>query len=584
MHPNPRRIAPVLLILVVLVSLAYWFLVVRPAQAGGDALAASGTIEAVQVRVHPELGGRAMEVLAQEGDTVKAGDVLVRLDPALLTAQRAQASAAVDVARANAEAALANTDIAAFQVVAAEAAEAAAQAALDAANANLDLLKAGATDAQLVAANQQAIQAQANYQAALASYAALTSGSRPEDVNAAQVRLEQARSYYDGLTVTFSDDQLDDARAALSQANTALANATVRQTDLEQDSDTPEAILAALPDMLADLQSAANAARATLDALEDESLAFYQQLDTARRSLHIANLAAARAKARQKALQDVEDITEIATDMLEASADDAQAVADEAKTAYDSLNNSDQGVQLKAAWDDYQKALTDLNKLARNSATPLETVLYQLDAAQALSNAAQANYDNLASGARPEQLAAAQAQVDAAQAQLDSAMANLSAAEARIALAQAQADAASAQVTAAKAALDVLDVQIGKLTLAAPMDGVVLARAIEVGELAAAGAPLLVLADLNRLTITVYLPEDRYGEVTIGQEVTVSVDSFPGQVFTATVVRIADQAEFTPRNVQTAEGRRTTVFAVELVIVNADGKLKPGMPADVTFK
>jgi hypothetical protein len=49
------------------------------------------------------------------------------------------------------------------------------------------------------------------------------------------------------------------------------------------------------------------------------------------------------------------------------------------------------------------------------------------------------------------------------------------------------------------------------------------------------------------------------------------------------VIRIADQAEFTPRNVQTEEGRRTTVFAVELAVDNPDGKLKPGMPADVMF-
>jgi membrane fusion protein YbhG len=49
------------------------------------------------------------------------------------------------------------------------------------------------------------------------------------------------------------------------------------------------------------------------------------------------------------------------------------------------------------------------------------------------------------------------------------------------------------------------------------------------------------------------------------------------------VKRIADQAEFTPRNVQTAEGRATTVFAVRLDVTNPDGKLKPGMPADVIF-
>jgi HlyD family secretion protein len=50
------------------------------------------------------------------------------------------------------------------------------------------------------------------------------------------------------------------------------------------------------------------------------------------------------------------------------------------------------------------------------------------------------------------------------------------------------------------------------------------------------------------------------------------------------VSRIADKAEFTPRNVQTEEGRSTTVFAVELALSNPGGLLKPGMPADVTFR
>ena len=63
----------------------------------------------------------------------------------------------------------------------------------------------------------------------------------------------------------------------------------------------------------------------------------------------------------------------------------------------------------------------------------------------------------------------------------------------------------------------------------------------------------------------------------------VNVNSFPNQSFDATVTRIADQAEFTPRNVQTAKGRQTTVYAVELAVQNPGGLLKPGMPADVTF-
>jgi HlyD family secretion protein len=61
------------------------------------------------------------------------------------------------------------------------------------------------------------------------------------------------------------------------------------------------------------------------------------------------------------------------------------------------------------------------------------------------------------------------------------------------------------------------------------------------------------------------------------------VDSFPGMQFNAQVTYIADQAEFTPRNVQTAEGRSATVFAIKLTVADPEGRLKPGMPADVIF-
>jgi HlyD family secretion protein len=61
------------------------------------------------------------------------------------------------------------------------------------------------------------------------------------------------------------------------------------------------------------------------------------------------------------------------------------------------------------------------------------------------------------------------------------------------------------------------------------------------------------------------------------------VDSFAGQTFKAQVSNISNQAEFTPRNVQTAEGRSSTVYAIKLTVVDTQGKLKPGMPADVTF-
>jgi len=150
--------------------------------------------------------------------------------------------------------------------------------------------------------------------------------------------------------------------------------------------------------------------------------------------------------------------------------------------------------------------------------------------------------------------------------------------------AQAQLDLAQSSVAAAQANIDMINTQMDKLTVYAPMDGVILTRSIHVGEVAQAGAATMTIADLSKLTVIVYLPEDRYGEVNIGDEVSFTTDSFPNQTFNATATRIADQAEFTPRNVQTKEERQTTVYAIELEVNNPDGKLKPGMPVDVIFK
>jgi HlyD family secretion protein len=93
----------------------------------------------------------------------------------------------------------------------------------------------------------------------------------------------------------------------------------------------------------------------------------------------------------------------------------------------------------------------------------------------------------------------------------------------------------------------------------------------------------MTLGRLEDLTITVYVPEDQYGQIHLGQNASVQVDSYPGASFSAAVSQIAGQAEFTPRNVQTTDSRKTTVFAVTLSLQSGLNQLKPGMPADVTF-
>lgn len=226
----------------------------------------------------------------------------------------------------------------------------------------------------------------------------------------------------------------------------------------------------------------------------------------------------------------------------------------------------------------------------------LESALDRRDQADLELEEAQVAYDDAALAVDEDRLRRAHADVAAAQARWLQAIDQLNRlrtgdqtfdwrlAAARLDQATAARDQAEAGLRLAQADLASWEVQIARLTLVAPASGVVLARNIEPGEVLQPGASALTIGLLDSLTITVYLPEDRYGEVALGDETTVTVDSFPGTSFHAIVVRIADRAEYTPRNVQTEEGRRTTVFAVQLSVEDSSGRLKPGMPADVQFE
>ena len=97
-------------------------------------------------------------------------------------------------------------------------------------------------------------------------------------------------------------------------------------------------------------------------------------------------------------------------------------------------------------------------------------------------------------------------------------------------------------------------------------------------------ARLFTVTDLRRVTLTIYVPTAEIGLVKLGRAAEVTVDAYPGRVFPGRVVHIADQAEFTPKNVQTQEERARTVFAVKIELDNDAGLLRPGMPADAVLK
>jgi len=445
MHPNPRKILPILL-LVLLVAAAWWYYGSDRAKADTGILSASGTIESTQASIAPEVSGLVLEVLIDEGDVVRKGAVLFRLEASLLQAQLNQAQSAVAQAEAN------------YALVAAGPTAEQRQLAVTA--ARLELTSA-----------EQAFEA-------LSDNADLVAAQAVQAVAAADKVLDKAQQRLDNMTSLADPADVDAAWSAVVLAKDRLDKANDKFEPYEKKAED-------------------NVVRA----------------------------------------------------LLQSKVAEAQKQYDATVTRYNNIIGTSNRFDLALAEAD-------------------------VTLAQAQLDDAREYYGKVANGPEPDALALAQSRLEVAQAQLAAAQADPS--PEQLALAQAQVD-------TARSNLQVIQAQLERLVLVSPMDGVILNRHVEPGEFVMPGAPLITLARLDELTITVYVPEDRYGTIRLGQVAQVRVDSLPGQVFDAVVDRIADQAEFTPRNVQTEEGRRTTVFAVKLSVENREGLLKPGMPADVTF-
>jgi HlyD family secretion protein len=447
MHNRRPPIPVIIVFLLIIAAAAYYFYATRQAKAD-SVLQASGSIEAVDVRISPELSGKVAQVLVGEGDVVEAGDELIRLDDALLKAQH------------------------------------------DLAAANVDSAKGAVTTAEAALAS-----AQAQYTLALNSALA-----EEQAVRAAAWQHSRPGEFDQPLWYFSRSEQLI---AAHSEVVSAAAALRANQDDVE----------------------AAESSTGAADFVSAETRLL-------------------GARAGFLAAQDVFDRAE--------SAVDASDLRHAAQTALD-----DATTELEDAQNNYDDALST------DGAEDVLTARADLAVAQERYDTAQDRLRALETGADSPRVTAAERAVE-----------------------QAQAVAAQAQLNAqqAQASLELLEVQMDKLTVVAPADGVVLSRSVEPGEVVSPGASALTLGLLDDLTITVYVPEDRYGEINLGQKADVTVDSFPDETFSAVVTHIADQAEFTPRNVQTAEGRATTVYAIELRVQDPEGRLKPGMPADVTFR
>jgi HlyD family secretion protein len=236
---------------------------------------------------------------------------------------------------------------------------------------------------------------------------------------------------------------------------------------------------------------------------------------------------------------------------------------------------------------------------------------------RAMLEEAQAAYDEVVAGSRPEEIGAAAAVLESARADAELARLELvrqrDMFERKLTSAQAfdaarakakAADAASREavqqlrlkqkgarveeVAQARARLEqarqnvaLAETQLGYAEIDSPLTGVVLSKNVEPGEYVSPGTPVVTLADLDQPWVRAYVGESDLGRVRIGERARVTCDTFPGKVYDGRVSFVASEAEFTPKNVETRAERVKLVYRIKVDIANRERELKPGMPADV---
>jgi HlyD family secretion protein len=256
-----------------------------------------------------------------------------------------------------------------------------------------------------------------------------------------------------------------------------------------------------------------------------------------------AELAVERARADQRAAEAQLRLLQAGSrpeDVRQAAAQ-AQASRDEVQAAR---------AELAAAEADLQRfeALLEANAGSRkqrdDARTRRDVARESVQAGESRVRAAEQTVARLRAGARPQEIEAARARVAAA----------------------------AAQVATAEEA-------IKDASLVAPTRGIVSEKLAEIGEVVAPRAPVLVITDLDRAWADVFVPEPVLPRIRIGQSATLFTDA-GGSGLSGTVTYISPKAEFTPRNVQTAEERSKLVYRIRISVDNRDGVLKAGMPIE----
>ncbi len=269
-----------------------------------------------------------------------------------------------------------------------------------------------------------------------------------------------------------------------------------------------------------------------------------------------------------------------------ADLDEARAKLDEllAGSRPQEIQQAEAGVadakaQLDQTRADWERAQT-LYKNEDISTQQFDQYRQRFDSATAMLRQANEKSSMTKEGPRKEDIAAARAQVAHAQAALGTAEAN------RIDLSRKKQElvARRAQIEQARGQAGISDAQLSDTEIYAPIDGVVLVKSAEAGEVLAAGTTIVTVGDLDHPWLRAYVGETDLGRVKLGEKVKLSTDSYPGKTYWGTVSFISAEAEFTPKQIQTKEERAKLVYRIKVDVENSSHELKNNMPVDAEIQ
>jgi len=236
---------------------------------------------------------------------------------------------------------------------------------------------------------------------------------------------------------------------------------------------------------------------------------------------------------------------------------------------------TDAKAQLELARQDWVRAQT-LFKYQDISTQQFDQYRMRVDSSAALLRQAEQKLSLVKEGPRTEDIAGARAEVARAQASLRNAEAN------RIELQRKQQElgARKAEIESSRAQAAMTQTQLDDAVVYTPVDGVVLMKSAEPGEVLAAGTTVLTIGNLDHPWLRAYVNETDLGRVKLGQKVKLTTDSFPGKIYSGTVSFISSEAEFTPKQIQTKEERVKLVYRIKIDVDNSSHELKNNMPVD----